>query len=270
MNNKNLSGITVGIPFYSMTPPNELIQSIHSILNQTLRPNKVHLIQDGNVNDDIKIIIDRYKKNNLFELIILPKVGLPAALNVSIKMTKTKYYARMDSDDMAFKDRFEKQINMMKKDNIKIIGSYALEFEENINNEDLFVKEMPSSSKSIENFFHYRNPLIHSSVIFDMDVFNTIGYYNEKYLTGQDLELWSRALKHKVKISNIAEPLIYFRMKKEITILRRATWSSIINQTKARYNYNTLSIKLNILKIGAIIFRLLPYQFQKWSYLKIR
>jgi len=235
-----------------------------------LKPDKVHLIQDGDVDDNIKVIIDRYKSNNLFELIILPKVGLPAALNVSIKMTKTKYYARMDSDDISFEDRFEKQIHIMKKNDMGIIGSSALEFEDTIYDKELFLKKMPTDSKGIESFFHYRNPLVHSSVIFNMKVFNIIGYYNEKYLTGQDLELWSRALKYKVNITNISEPLIYFRIKKDVTISRRATWPSIINQIKARYNYNTLSIKLNIFKMGSIIFRLLPYKIQKWSYSNIR
>ena len=43
---------TVGIPFYIKSNPRQLKEAIDSILNQTLLPKKIHLIQ---VTKDVKI-----------------------------------------------------------------------------------------------------------------------------------------------------------------------------------------------------------------------
>ena len=50
---------TVGIPFYIKSNPTDLKKAIDSI-NQTLTPNKIHLIQDGPINDNIQNILDKY------------------------------------------------------------------------------------------------------------------------------------------------------------------------------------------------------------------
>ena len=141
--------------------------------------------------------------NNII-LIELNKVGLPTALNTSIKKTKTKYYARMDADDISHPKRLETQIDYLEKNTeIEILGTWAIEFN---NEEELlngFVKKLPSDMKSIKKIFHYRNPLIHPSVVFKMTVFKKIGFYNPNYKTDQDLELWARALKLNIKLTNI-------------------------------------------------------------------
>ena len=112
------------------------------------------------------------------------------------------------------------------------------------------------------------NPLVHPTVVFRVSVFDKIGLYDEKFYTDQDLELWSRALKNKVGISNIQKPLLYFRI--EGRQKRRSKFSAIKRQIIARYSYNTLSMKLNILKIASILFRLLPEKIRLWGYKNIR
>tara|TARA_Y100001970_G_C14217583_1_gene850621 strand:- start:288 stop:1103 length:816 start_codon:yes stop_codon:yes gene_type:complete len=271
MNKTNSSDITVGIPFYRQTIPSELIDSITSILNQSCPADEIHLIQDGPVDKGLQKVVDKYKNQSNIKLIILNKVGLPMALNTSIKMTKTRYYARMDSDDIAHPDRFKKQINFLNNNTEQqILGSWAYEFKENIENEDMFLKKMPIKNSEIKNYFHYRNPFIHSSIIFRMSLFDEVGYYNVNYLTGQDLNLWSRVLKNNIKVSNFPEPLVYFRIKNKIMIKRRSSINSIWNECRSKYNYNTVSIKYNLLKICSIFFRFLPYKIKEWLYLNTR
>lgn len=45
---------------------------------------------------------------------------------------------------------------------------------------------------------------------------------------------------------------------------------SISREAKARYKYNTYSLKLNTLKILAILFRLLPLTIRNWGYKKLK
>ncbi len=263
--------VTVGIPFYSKTNPKYFIESIESIINQTLQPSKIHLIQDGSVSYELKQIIGNYSQNfkDLIEIIPLDKKGLPYALNRSILKCDTKYYARMDSDDIAFENRLEEQILYLEKNvKIDIVGAWAKEFDGKFDKKYNFINRRPCNQFEIEKYFHYMNPLVHPTVIFRVSVFDKIGLYNEKFYTDQDLELWSRALKNKIGISNIQKPLLYFRT--EGRQKRRSKFSAIKRQIIARYSYNTLSVKLNILKIVSILFRLLPEKIRLWGYKNIR
>ena len=65
MKRNNLSEITVGIPFYHGTSKDEFLEAINSILNQSLPPEKIHLIQDGDISNDLKLLIDEYKMNDI-------------------------------------------------------------------------------------------------------------------------------------------------------------------------------------------------------------
>jgi len=271
MNLKQKYSLTVGIPFYSQTDLKYLQEAIDSVLNQTIIFEKLHLIQDGPVSAEISDLINKYKDSSpdLIQIILLPAKGLPNALNHSIGLSDTTYYARMDSDDIALDNRFEIQLDFLEKNpNLDILGSWAYEFEYNRNKEKLHINKTPKDKIRIKEYFHYRNPLIHPSVIFRVDVFKKIGLYNESMYTDQDLELWSRALKHGINISNIEKPLIFFRT--EGRLKKRSKLSAIKRQILIRYSYNTCSFKLNVLKLAAIILRLLPLKIRRWSYKNLR
>ena len=269
MNLKN--EITVGIPFYNEVDINHLGLCIESIINQSIKPKIIHLIQDGKISSLLKEKIDYYidKYPDLFLLLELPKKGLPYALNQSIKITKTMYYARMDADDIAISDRFEIQVKYLEENlDIDILGSWAYEFDENYHDKSLYVNETPNNYEKIKEYVHYRNPLIHPSIIFRMSVFNKLGYYNEKMITDQDLELWGRALSYDIGITNIQKPLIFLRIQNRL--LRRSKLSAIKRQISIRYSFKTLSIKLNVLKLMSIILRFMPYSISKWAYKNLR
>ena len=266
----NKNSITVGIPFYNKTNAQYFDSAINSIINQTLLPEKIHLIQDGEINESLMKIVRNYKeKYPIITLISLPKKGLPYALNESIKQSNTKYYARMDSDDIAIKNRFEFQIEFFNKNpNLEILGTWAYEFENDYKNESFYINKTPIKKKDIESYIHYRNPLVHPSVMFKISVFDKIGYYNEKMYTDQDLELWGRALKNKINISNIQKPLIFLRI--ENRLIRRSQFSAIRRQILIRYSYNTSSFRLNVLKLASIIIRILPIRIRDWCYKNLR
>ncbi len=268
--NVKKNSITVGIPFYKKTNVKYFEMAIKSVVDQTLTPDKIHLIQDGEVSQELVEIINKYKnKYSIIEIMRLPKKGLPYALNQSIKKSNTEYYARMDSDDISVKNRLECQLNYLQKNiNLQILGTWAYEFENDYKNEFLYINKTPIEKAEIERYFHYRNPLVHPSVMFRTTVFNKIGYYNEEMYTDQDLELWSRALKNKVNISNVDKPLLYLRT--EGRLIRRSQLSAIKRQIKIRYSYNTCSFKLNVLKLAAIILRILPNSISGWCYRNLR
>jgi len=263
--------VTLGIPFYQKSKVDHLKTCIDSILSQTYVPSVIHLIQDGPVNGDISNLIDKYiqKYPDNFKILILPKKGLPYALNQSIKKSNTKYYARMDADDIAIQNRLEIQFNYLEENpNIDILGTWAYEFKNDYNKNDLYINKTPNVIKLINEYVHYRNPLIHPSVMFRINLFKKIGFYNEKMITDQDLELWGRALKNKINISNIQQPLLFLRTNDRL--IRRSQLPAIKRQIIIRYSYNTWSLKLNFLKLISILLRVLPFRIREWAYNNLR
>lgn len=262
--------LTVGIPFHSGSDPKQLIEALDSILNQTVRAGCCHLIQNGDVSPKLVEIVDNYvTKHPEFESIHVGKKGLAAALNASISKCTTTYYARMDSDDIALPGRFESQLKYLEAHNeVDILGGWAKEFSTEKGIECSVLKEMPTDPTEMRNWFHYRNPFIHSTVIFHKRVFDTIGFYDETYLTDQDLQLWGRAINADIMLANIPEVLIYFRT--DNVIGRRSQYSAIKRQAIARYSVSTYSLKYNLLKIAALMFRLMPGWVQKLGYKNLR
>ncbi len=266
----NRYNITVGIPFYGGTEPRHFADAIGSIQNQTYEPKKIHLIQDGPVSEKIeKVVRENKKKDKKIEHIKLSeKKGLSYALNRSILQSETSFYARMDADDISHPERLEKQIKFFDSNpEIEILGTWAREFSSDPEEEDTFLKEVPTEQKEMENILHYRSPFIHPSVMFRRRVFAKIGLYPDREQV-EDLCLWSQAFKKGTRTANIAEPLLYFRFQG--VVARRSSIGRIRREAKMRFGYSTFSPKLNALKVSSLMVRILPEKIQEWVYSELR
>lgn len=267
-----MKNITVGLPYYCNTKVSDFVDALESIIRQSLIPKTVILIQDGPVCIELRETVESYlAKYSFIELITIKnRTGLPYALNVSILNCTTDFYARMDSDDISHPDRLKHQIEyLINNPDIDILGTWAMEFEEDINNPNNVVRKVPTGIDEIRKLFHYRNPLNHATIMFRKSVFAKIGLYNPAFVKAQDTELYARALKNDVGMANIPELLYYIRAKNVVS--RRSTKEHIKYQTLGRYKYNTWSPKSNLLKALSILFRFLPkplqgkiYRSYKW------
>ncbi|MDR0562403.1 MAG: glycosyltransferase, partial [Spirochaetaceae bacterium] len=119
--------------------------------------------------------------------------------------------ARMDSDDIAFPDRCEKQLKIFtEKPQLAIVGGTIAEFSDSIE-KIISYRVLPEHHDDIINFTKVRNPFNHPSVMFRRDVIINYGNYNSVYKACEDYELWFRVLKGGEKGYNIQEPVLYFR-----------------------------------------------------------
>ncbi len=270
LDDRKTGDITVGIPFYSKSTISELKEAIDSILMQSVRPVVVHLIQNGSVPERVKVYIESVlQKHENVKLITTELPNLPTALNASIQATRSKYYARMDADDISHRDRLKVQLKYLESHpKVQIVGGFAREFQTGQNVEQGNLKQMPTSYTEMERWFHYRNPFVHASVVFRMSVFETLGYYNEDFSTDQDLELWARVFRMKIRVANVSETVVYFRTDNMIS--NRSKSGAVWRQTKARFSYNTINPLLNIYKTCALLFRLSPAPVRQFGYRKLR
>ena len=108
---------SVLLSVYIKEQPIFLEQSLASILNQTLIPPEIVLIKDGSLTTELDLIIKKYQNEvPMIKVIQLPQnQGLGKALNEGLKHCSHELVARMDTDDIAKSNRFERQIQVFEE-----------------------------------------------------------------------------------------------------------------------------------------------------------
>lgn len=266
MSNTNFS---VLLSVYKNEKPEYMVASLESLFNQTHVPNEVILVEDGPLTDELYDIIGSYKKRypNIFKSLPLTKnIGLGLALNEGLKVSKNNLVARMDTDDIAKPNRFEKQIKMFESDStLSIVGSNVDEFEDNID-EVLSKRIVPENHEDILRFARRRNPFNHPSVMYKKSDVLSLGGYRD-FRRSQDYDLFVRLLNSGFKGYNIQESLLYFRAN-IANLGRRKSWTKTKNDIHLRYlffkkGYSSI-IDLTVTTIGFLAVYLLPDSFFKY------
>lgn len=221
---------TVLLSLYYKEAPQYLRQSLDSIFTQKLLADEVVLVKDGPLTEELNEIIVSYACRYPFLKIVSfsKNQGLGKALNEGLKHCSHDIVARMDTDDIAKPERFEKQLAVFKKyPDIDVVGAWINEFEDNVSNIKS-VRKLPELPDDIRQFAKRRNPINHPVVMFRKSAVLAAGGYRHFPLF-EDYYLWIRMLMNGAKFYNIQESLLYFRFSSEM-FKRRGGWKYMINE----------------------------------------
>ncbi len=195
---------------YERENPLFLRQSVESIFSQTILPTQFVLVIDGAVGDELQQEIDSLCSRFDIELVPLKEnLGLAKALNFGLRECNCEIIARMDSDDVAFPNRIEKQLEEMEKTGADILSAPVLEFEGSVDNVTA-IKNLPQTNDEILKYARKRNPFNHPAVIFKKSVIEKNGGYSD-YAYFEDYELFVRSLVNGAVGANCSEPLLFMR-----------------------------------------------------------
>ena len=86
-----------------------LKEAIESILKQTYK-NLELLVVNDNSSDLTQSILQKYNDKRLKVITNKKKLGLTKSLNKALRLSKGKYTARMDGDDISTRNRLKTQI----------------------------------------------------------------------------------------------------------------------------------------------------------------
>ncbi len=242
---------------------------------QSLKPNEIVLVEDGKLTDELYQEIEKWKYilGDMLKILPLEKnVGLGIALNKGLEACSHEWVARMDCDDIALPERFEKQITFLEKyPNIDVIGSWVAEFSEDPDKPYSYRKP-PAEHTKILSYAKYRNPINHMTVIFRKSAVHNAGDYMP--MNGfEDYYLWVRMMQQNRVFANIPEVLVDARAGKDM-ISRRHGLEYISNEwafAKAAWKINFLTtsdfMKSVVLRISP---RLLPQALLEKAYNLVR
>ena len=210
---------------YKNEKPDYLREALESVVQQTVMPNEIVIVKDGLLTEELDVVIDEYVEgyNELFKVVSFEKNrGLGLALKDGVLACSYEYIARMDTDDIAKLDRFEKQIKFLKEHSeVALLGSWVKEFSKNPQSPDTITK-LPCKNEEILQFARSRNPFRHMTVIFKKQVVLNSGNYRG-FLWFEDYDLWVRIIQNGYKVANLPEFLVDVRAECDM-FARRGGW----------------------------------------------
>ena len=192
-----------------------LQECISSILNQTYNKFELIIIDDGSTDTSYEIA-ESNKDSRITILKNNSNTGIVSCLNASIKLTKGKYIARIDADDMMHRERLEKQVSFLEDDKNKeivLVGSNHFIIDSNSHNVSL--KQFPITDSEIKACMLFQNPFSHPSVMIRTNILKKEKYSN-KFNHAEDYQLWFK-LSTNYKMANIPEFLTYYRIHAQNT-----------------------------------------------------
>ncbi|MBW7951524.1 MAG: glycosyltransferase [Chitinophagaceae bacterium] len=248
-----------------------LFLALESLFKQTLLPNEIILVLDGDIPEENKIVVNKFLAHELKLLQVFPlekNVGLGNALNYGLKKCNYDLVARMDSDDIALENRFKIQLNYFKNNpDVSVLGGWMNEFEKELNDRNK-IKSTPVGFSKIIQYAKMRNPLNHPTVMFKKHDVLAVNSYIEINLF-EDFYLWLRMLKKGYKLANVKDILVHFRVD-DTMISRRHGYKYLVKEIRfitRCYNEKLINFSSLIIQIFTRLpLRLMPLSVLKFIY----
>ena len=195
---------------YNKDNPQWLKQAIDSVLNNTVKPNQIVLVVDGQISNELEQVLTEYK-DNLDILRLEKNSGLGIALQQGLLKCKYPLVARMDSDDISLSNRFELQLKEFENNpNLTIVGGYIQEFDSQTN-EKTSIRKVPLLDNQIKQYIKTRSPFNHVTVMFKKEDILKVGNYQTFYQM-EDYYLWARLVQANSQTKNISQLLVNVRV----------------------------------------------------------
>lgn len=202
-------GLSVLLSVYVKAKPQHLDACLESLLTQTRPADQIVLVEDGPLTKELKKVIDKYEVLLPLERVRLNKnKGLPQALNEGIKHCTHELLARIDSDDVALPQRFDRQLAYMYcHPECVAVGSRVLF----IDSDGLPLCEMLDifSHEEIDNaLLKTLLGIVHPSCTLRINAVKAVGGYRDGL--AEDLDLYLR-LGEIGNLANLPEVLLEYR-----------------------------------------------------------
>lgn len=192
-----------------------IVESVKSIINQT-NPNWELIVVDDNSDDQRKIrnIIGKFKDKRIryYRLPLINGYGQAAARNFGNILSKGKYIAVMDSDDIASDNRVELSLNKFNETGCDLVyGDIVLWYPEDNTTRlcDDKVRSRPFDLKYFKKFDY----IPHGTVAYTKKIALDFPY-NSFFTRACDYDLLSRLITHGYKFQYINSVLLKYRQHK--------------------------------------------------------
>ena len=192
--------------------------AIGSILTQTHKRIELIIIDDGSIDNTVDIISKHAARDSRIKVISRKNRGLVASLNEGIAVASGDYIARMDADDIAFKERISEQLCMFQeRPEIDVIGAQVISIDCNgrVIEQRL---NYATGHQEIEFRLLFGSAFAHPTVMAKASILKKHEYQEPTALIGElkggseDYYLWVRLAIANCIFANTSNPLLFYRI----------------------------------------------------------
>ena len=220
-----------------------LEEAINSVIAQTYKNWHLYIV-DGHSTDNSQQIINKFSNLKNVTNVNLNKNNGPAfGRNYGMRISKSKYISFLDSDDSWFKDKLEKQIYFMEKNNLNFTYTdYTPFFEKN-------GKKKFRKATHLKDYFDYKTFIKNTSINTTTMIISRsiLGSHRFRKVKLEDYLFKCKLLKSNNIARKLDESLAFYR------ILNKSRSSQKLKNIRSLWhinkNYNKLNFLDNIISI---------------------
>lgn len=220
--------VSIVMPVYNSE--SYVAAAIESILVQSHKNFELIIVDDGSTDDSMKVV-SSYCDARIKIFRNSQNLGIVRTLNLGISKSNAQFIARMDSDDIAFPLRIEKQLKFLKDHNYDLVSAKAVTCGENSGK----IFPMQLNSTEVEFGLAFINLIIHPLVFARASVLKN-NIYLAEYEGAEDYSLWTRLILSGYKLSIQDEILLQYRVhKSQISQTKKVKQLQLANSIRDHY-----------------------------------
>lgn len=225
--------VSVIIGAYNAEAVPTFAASMQSIISQSLKELEIIICDDGSKDKTYDLLLEYASKDDRIKLLHNEiNKGLGYTLNKCLAVSRGKYIARHDIDDISDTRRLEIEVNFLEKNkDISFVGSNVLLFDEN----GVYAERKLPEYVRREDFL-FNSPFIHGSLLLKRNCLLDVGGYRNVWWTlrNEDYDLWMRLYAKDYKGYNIQKSL--YRFLEDKNAAKRRKYRYRINECIVRIN----------------------------------
>ena len=194
---------SVVIPLYNKQ--NSIVSTLQSVLAQTKQNFEIVVVDDGSTDNSAQVVEEFFEKHPSLQggdrgrLVKKPNGGVCSARNRGIQEARYDYVALLDGDDLWDEHYLEEQVKLIQ--DFPEAKMWGINFAEMSNGE--LIRKLPTGLPEgyrgyVENYFQIPGRIsdlyCSSSVVVKKEVFDKVGYFDERIKYAEDSDMWFRII----------------------------------------------------------------------------
>ena len=195
--------ISVVIPLYNKQE--SIVATLQSVLAQTYQNFEIVVVDDGSTDNSAQVVEELIETHPSLQgrdgvrLVKKPNGGVCSARNRGIQEAKYDYIALLDGDDLWDEHYLEEQVRLIQ--DFPEAMMWGINFAEMSNGK--LIRTLPTGLPKeyrgyVENYFQIPGRIsdlfCSSSVVIKKEVFDRVGYFDERIKYAEDSDMWFRII----------------------------------------------------------------------------
>jgi len=235
-----------------------LLVTLENILNQTLKPTEIIVVDDNSTDGTAEYIKQHYSQNII--VTNCKGTGPGAARNTGLLIATGKYIQFFDSDDLMTRNKLEAQVAILERNNIGMVYSpYLIAYENTLGKweqRDVIMQYNPLPNNLVFTEWILRGwCAITQSCLFDSQLIKQVGMWRTDLMTHEDYEYLYRISRYvKYPAHTNACAVIYRQHGQQITDNQTSSIARTYDKIKVLEIMNNSRTKNEFSYLTNIIF----------------